>query len=97
MVIMVIMQQISQVMEHLVSQEIIHRDLAEHNALVFTFYENNVRKTSAILRSTTSWCLLLTKITCIKRHCGGDRLKIIGDSHLVDECPESLWDLMNSC
>ena len=45
----VIMQQIAQAMEHLISQEILHCDLAARNALVFAFDENNVLKTSVKL------------------------------------------------
>ena len=45
----VIMQQIEQAMEHLISQEILHCDLAARNALVFAFDENNVLKTSVKL------------------------------------------------
>ena len=38
----VIMQQITQVMDHLASEGIIHRDLAARNVLVFAFDENDV-------------------------------------------------------
>eukprot|EP00961_Rhodomonas_salina_P062742 842350-Rhodomonas_salina.1 len=42
----VIMQQISQGMEHLIAEGMFHRDLAARNVLLFTFRANDVRSTA---------------------------------------------------